>query len=111
MDQPICFDNIREITGGDAALEAELFRHFFDSVNDCLTDLRGALEAGDEASWRGASHALKGVALNVGAQPLSELCRRAQNDSAAAPAAKHYMLAGIEAELERVRAVLTLAAA
>ena len=106
MDQPVNFDNLREITGGDLALESELFRNFIASSAACLEGLRGAMAGGDEGEWRKHAHALKGVCLNLGADALGGLCKKAQEDYRATGEEKRLILCDIEGELARVQAAL-----
>ncbi len=106
MGQSINFSNLQEITGGDSAIEAELFQLFLTSSADCVTGLRAALADADEKAWRDHAHALKGISFNLGAEPLGEIGKKAQDEFQASADAKKAMLADIEAELENVKAVL-----
>jgi HPt (histidine-containing phosphotransfer) domain-containing protein len=94
--------NLRSITGGDAALEAELFGAFLDSSRKCMKELRKACASGDEDIWRRQAHAFKGVSLGLGALRLGKLCKRAQDNPAAPPNLKRRMLAAIGQELAQV---------
>ncbi len=106
VDMPVNLDNLRAITGGDAALESELFRSFLTSAEECLAGLRTASAENNEAAWKAQAHALKGVCFNVGAGPLAELCKAAQNDYRALPEEKQKMLQAIESEWLRVEQVI-----
>lgn len=95
--------NIREISGGDVALEAQLFKSFLSSSDECLAGLQAAMDKADEALWRRHAHAMKGISLNLGAFPLGELCRKAQENHMADMDEKRTMLTNIEAALADVR--------
>jgi HPt (histidine-containing phosphotransfer) domain-containing protein len=103
MENPVNFANLREITGGDAVLEAELFRSFLESSDQCIKELRTALAAGNDDDWRKQAHAFKGVCLNLGADPLGNLCKKAQEDYRALPDEKQEMMTAIENEYACVR--------
>jgi len=102
------FDNLRSITGGDSTLEAVLFASFVETALACMEALRAALISGDEGRWRQQAHAFKGVCLNLGAGPLSDLCGQAQMDCRAAAEEKRVMLQAIEDEFAHVRQALGL---
>lgn len=107
MEPPVNFDNLREITGADAEIEGELFRVFLDSSTECLEGLRTACGSGDETSWRKVAHAFKGICFNLGAAPLGELCKHAQDDCRATLEEKMEMISAMEKEFARVRDAIT----
>lgn len=100
MESPVNLDNLRTITDGDAAMEAELFRIFLASSHERIMGLRAA---GDDTAWEKEAHALKGICLNLGAGPLGALCKQAQDGCQASTDEKKKMLAAMEQEFERVR--------
>lgn len=100
MDKPVDLDNLREITDGDAELEAEFFDEFRSSANEVLSVLDPV--ANDNETWRKAAHALKGIAMNLGAYPLGELGKQAQEKCEAPSEEKQTMLAEIKAEYQNV---------
>lgn len=67
---------LRAITDGDAALEAELFSMFLETGKRCLIKLQDALSAPEP--WSEAAHELKGMALQLGALRLQNLCSQAE---------------------------------
>jgi len=103
MEPPVNFDNLRNITGGDASVEATLFGFFFESAEECMQKLHEALAANDESAWRQNAHAFKGICLNLGALPLGALCSQAQGDFRATAEEKQAMILAIESEFLRVR--------
>ena len=106
MDGVIDLSSLREITGGDRALEVELFAVFIESTSECFVALRVAFDNEDHIAWREAAHALKGASGSMGANTLYEICREAQNEFQADLEAKQALLADIEKELERIRVKL-----
>jgi HPt (histidine-containing phosphotransfer) domain-containing protein len=109
VDSAVNFDNLRSITGGDAAMEAELFHVFLDSSRTCLAALQASCAAGDETAWKKEAHAFKGICFNLGAGPLGQLCKTAQDDYRATPDEKKVMLAAMEQELAQVRQAIETA--
>jgi len=83
MTNPVTLDNLREMTGGDKALEKELFDVYITSCETCLSALKAATESGKEEEWRTQAHAWKGMSLNLGAETLGNLCAQAQIDNLA----------------------------
>jgi HPt (histidine-containing phosphotransfer) domain-containing protein len=90
--------HLARYTGGDAALEAELFGLLIGQIEACVAQLRAAQA---EAGWTQAAHTLKGAARGVGAMALGDACAAAEahplNDKA---------LAHIEAEAARAKAAM-----
>jgi HPt (histidine-containing phosphotransfer) domain-containing protein len=103
MSQPVNLENLREITGGDREIEAELFKMFLDTATECLTGLTQALQTGSDEAWRKQAHAFKGISYNLGAENLGELCRQAQDAASASVADKTLLLAKLQDELTQVR--------
>lgn len=107
MTDPVNLDNLREMTGGDPALEKELFGVYISSSENCLATLKDNVAAGKEETWRTQAHAWKGMSLNLGAEALGALCADAQMNHLAPQEKKTEMLANIEAEYTRVKAYLS----
>lgn len=106
MEPAVNFDNLRLITGGDVALESELLMAFITSATECFTELRIAQEQNNETAWKSHAHAFKGLCFNLGAGPLGQLCKKAQDDYLAPGSEKQEMLKVIEEEFIRVQSVL-----
>lgn len=106
VDLSVNFNNLQEITGGDPAMESELFELFLSSSVDCINGLRDALASGDEKAWRNHAHAFKGISFNLGAAPLGDICKKAQEEFQSSNDAKKTMLADMEAEMENVKKAL-----
>ncbi len=84
-------------------MEAELFQLFLKSSADCINGLHAALDSGDEKAWCNHAHAFKGISFNLGAMPLAEICKKAQEDFQASAADKKTMLEKIETEFDNVK--------
>ena len=80
MTESVDLTNLREMTGGDKDLERELFQEFFSSSQKLLDQLHEALTSDNLEAWRAGAHALKGTAYNLGATPLGDLCKKAQEN-------------------------------
>lgn len=68
-------DHLRRTTQGDPALESELFGMFREQ---CSIWLRALDPRGDEAMWKSATHALKGMSRGLGAFALADACEAAE---------------------------------
>ncbi len=74
----IDFTLIQEASGGDPAIERELFRLFLETGSHCREKLQAALSEQQENDWREAAHELKGASLSLGANQLGRLCKQAE---------------------------------
>ena len=98
--------NLREMTGGDAELERELFAEFILSFEKGIRSLQKCNEMDGAEGWRAEAHALKGIALNLGAQQLGALCKKAQDNHLAGKEVRQVMLTDIQSEYEVVKPLL-----
>ena len=71
----IDFDHLRQYTGDDDALVAEVLGMFAEQTRMWMRALDPSAE---DATWSAAAHALKGSAKTIGAAELGELCGRAE---------------------------------
>src|SRR5437870_1695181 len=106
MSAAVNLDNLRDMTGGDAEIERELFEVFFDSSEECLAALQSNCEDAGQDSWRKQAHAWKGISLNLGAEQLSKLCKIAQENFTAPAEEKLRMIAELQKEYEQVKEFL-----
>ncbi|WP_019959667.1 Hpt domain-containing protein [Woodsholea maritima] len=67
--------HLARYTGGDAALEAELFGLFLRQAETCIERLKIAQ---NDQAWRDAAHTLKGSARGIGAMALGHACEIAE---------------------------------
>lgn len=70
-------DHLIRYTGGDAALEAELYALLRGQIHSTLDAL--SRTGGDEQVWRRLAHTLKGASRGVGAMALGDACARAED--------------------------------
>jgi HPt (histidine-containing phosphotransfer) domain-containing protein len=66
-------ENLIDATDGDLSMEAMLYQSFFKTSGEYMATIKGEPTTDDRAR---ALHSLKGLALNMGAEALGELCRR-----------------------------------
>lgn len=107
MTTPVDLSNLREMTDGDAELEAELFKEFNSSSESCIQDMQKNCTDGANESFRASAHAMKGTSVNLGADRLGELCKIAQDNHAAPAGEKEKMVSEIKAEFEAVKQYLS----
>jgi HPt (histidine-containing phosphotransfer) domain-containing protein len=83
MSEPLeraALDELRAMTGDDAALYVELLDTFLTDADLYLGELRGA---GDPSTLARAAHSLKSNAMTVGATELADHCRALEADARA----------------------------
>ena len=66
----ICLKHVFEITQRDQEIEQTLFSAFQEGVHECLR----SLDNSPEQYWFYGLHTLKGLAYNMGATALGDLC-------------------------------------
>ena len=84
----------------------KLFKEFFSSFEAGIAALQASCSDKAAETWRTQSHALKGIALNLGAMKLGDLCKKGQDEPHAAQEAKGELLKNILDEYERVKVFL-----
>ncbi len=106
MGNTVDLTNLRTITEGEKELEMALFQEFYSSSEEMLETL--AANCGDNQSetWRTTVHALKGTALNIGAENLGALCKQGQDDFKASTEHKQELLARIKLEYAAAKTYL-----
>jgi HPt (histidine-containing phosphotransfer) domain-containing protein len=105
MSEPlerVALDELRAMTGDDAALYAELLDTFLSDADLYLGELRAA---DDPAVLARAAHSLKSNAMTVGATELADACRSLEADARAGE------VVGQEARVEAIGAFLLVARA
>jgi HPt (histidine-containing phosphotransfer) domain-containing protein len=70
--RPIDLTHLDRYTGGDAHVNAEVFRLFSQHCRETLHLLDLFVHAPQRREWREAAHGLKGAALGIGAFDLAE---------------------------------------
>lgn len=102
MAEPVDLANLHSMTDGDAEMEKALFSEFFNSFEKGISVLHQG-SAGDSEVWRKQAHALKGIALNLGAYQLGALCKQAQEEYQSHADKKSALTNDIEAEYAQVK--------
>ena len=105
MPEPLeraALDELRAMTGGDAALYVELLDTFLTDADLYLSELRAAT---DPATLARAAHSLKSNAMTVGATELAAHCRALEADARAGDVADR------EPRVEAIGALLLVARA
>ena len=69
----------QELTGGDREFERELIQTFISSGDQCLSEIRAALEVKDLDTVGKRAHALKGASANIHAATLSAAASNLEN--------------------------------
>lgn len=67
-----------KIVGGKADRYAKLLKKFADRQSGIVSEIRAALDAGDNATAERAAHSLKGSASTLGANALAERAAEAE---------------------------------
>lgn len=93
-------DHFRTMTGGDAALQAEVAGLFREQAAKALDTLRGG---GQAETLRIAVHTLKGSARGIGLWALAEACERAE-PRVAEETARHEVRAALAEALDALAA-------
>jgi len=99
--------NLLRSVGGDLDFLEELLQDFFDDSRHQLSEMQGALAAGDAERLRRAAHTLKSNSANFGANKLVESCKSLERmGTAAALDEAAECLARAIIEYEEVKPVL-----
>ncbi len=106
MCNPVDLSNLREMTDGDIELERELFAEFISSSQECISIMEENCCNGENEIWHATAHALKGTSVNLGAEKLGELCKKAQEQQNAYSNEKQQILSDIKAEYNEVKIYL-----
>lgn len=69
---------LRDLTDGNAELEAELVRLFGQTARKCLMKLQALAMRDEHDEWDDIIHELKGAASNLQAAQLAEICKTAE---------------------------------
>jgi HPt (histidine-containing phosphotransfer) domain-containing protein len=109
MSDLVDLTNLREMTDGDKEMEQELFEEFFSSSQEAINIMQNNCVDGENEAWRSQAHALKGTALNLGAQSLGKKFEQAQENHAVSGQEKQAMLDAIKAEYAQVKSFLEAA--
>lgn len=100
---PIDMDHFHLFTDGDPEEERELLDLFFSQVDLSMADLEESCFQDDVESWKKAAHKLKGSAANLGANPLSAVCKEAEERFDDDQTIRLAMLADIHSKVSELR--------
>jgi CheY-like chemotaxis protein/HPt (histidine-containing phosphotransfer) domain-containing protein len=92
---------LEELTGGDAALAADLLRDFFDSSRADLEALEDAIYTRNRDEVRRHAHRLKGASRVLGAHALSDLAQQIEDRAASAAFADWERLRSLAAAADQ----------
>lgn len=106
METPVDLTSLREMTDGDPEMEEALFQEFFSSFEQGIQTLQTHRTENVMDIWRSQAHALKGIALNLGASRLGELCKQAQENNQSPTELKETLLDQMIEEYKRVHSYL-----
>ncbi len=95
----IDFEHLARYTGGDAALEAEIFALFREQL---ALWMRLLVPDADAESWQSATHSLKGSSKGVGAMAMADACAAAENIPVANTIERALAVQNITKEAERI---------
>jgi two-component system, sensor histidine kinase and response regulator len=106
-EKPMDIDRALERFGGDRSFLIEMTREFINGLPARISELKGALEAGNADTLFRSAHNLKGVSANFSADPLTKLAAELetlgrQGNLSTAPG----LLAKLEEESERFQKYL-----
>lgn len=106
MDAPVDLTNLRGMTDGDKEMEKALFEEFYASFEKGMDTLQANTGSDAAETWRKEAHALKGMSLNLGANRLGEIGKKAQDGFQSDANAKLALLDGMRAEYAKVKQFL-----
>ena len=70
--------HLARYTGGDAALNAEVFELFVGQATELMRQLESVIQTGDTQRWRHVTHTVKGAARGIGAFELADAAASAE---------------------------------
>ena len=106
MTNSVDLTNLRSMTDGDKDLELVLFQEFYTSTETIIQTMSENCTNGNNETWRASAHSLKGMAYNLGAHPLGDLCKKAQDSPDASDKDKEALLNLIKDEYVKVKIFL-----
>lgn len=104
QSRPVDMVHLARYTGGDAALNAEVFELFVGQATELMRQLESVIAEGDTKQWRHVTHTVKGAARGIGAFGLADAAANAEPIDPALDAARAAdALRLINAQAETVR--------
>lgn len=102
-DVPIDMDHFEMFTDGDPDEEAGLLELFFEQADIGIAELESLLEDESRDDWKKSAHRMKGASANLGAKPLSAVCKEAEFGYELSRAEKADILERIKYEGKRLK--------
>jgi HPt (histidine-containing phosphotransfer) domain-containing protein len=97
-------DHLARYTGGDTALNAEVFGLFVGQATELMDQLESVIRTCDTKQWRHVTHTVKGAARGIGAFALADAAANAEPIDPAIDAEQAAVaLRQINAQAESVR--------
>ena len=106
MSNHVDLTNLHEMTDNDSELEKQLFNEFISSFEAGLDILRKNCDEGSSEAWRSQAHGLKGIAVNLGAKGLGDICKLAQEKHQSSLEEKNKLLNDMDTEYGLVKQFL-----
>lgn len=100
-EDAIDLNHLREFSDGEKDIEIEFYSVYKEQADQCIDELADYIDDNDD-EWRKAAHKLKGASANLGAFPLSQICKLAEDGYEANYEQKKIWLALIEEHLATV---------
>lgn len=106
MHQPVDLTNMKELIGNDQALQQALCAEFVKAADEALMLLAQQATLENPEKWRKTAHMFKGIAYNIGAYALGDLCKVAQEGADITSHDKKHMSEVIGVEYQEVKQYL-----
>lgn len=100
---PVDLKHLHKYTGGDVALEREIYALFREQVSMWLKLLKSD---SDSQSWGSAAHSIKGSARGLGAHGLASACEAAEAVVVSGKTARASAAADVRHQVDQVLAFL-----
>ena len=101
---PVDMDHFEIFTDGDPEEERELLDLFFEQADLSIQELEDSCANDNHENWKKSSHKIKGASANLGANFLSDFCKKAEEGYQKEKSEKEVMLQNIKKELSDVKA-------
>jgi len=103
QEAPLDFDHLEIFTDGDEEEEAQLLDLFFEQADLGIQELETFMAEHNEDGWKKSAHRMKGAAANLGAIPLSNACKDAEECFSADNDNKQLVLLTIKKQVSHLQ--------
>lgn len=100
--QPVDMDYLEILTDGNPEEEKELFEIFTDQMDKSIKELEMSFVNQDNHTWERIAHRMKGSSASLGANILSDACKKAEHDATCSQIDKEKYLLDIAGKLNDV---------